>query len=120
MQLETQALVGRGGGGILVSSYCCSSYRVVDNYSSSGTFSSSFVGGPAFHTIDDCERRLLYLPGTGIASHEIAISGSCQHNLVGICNSVWFWWLFMGWIHGWGCLWMVEMEGRTIRLPFKR
>ena len=33
MQLETQ----------LVSSYCCSSYRVTDPFSSLGTFSSSFI-----------------------------------------------------------------------------
>jgi hypothetical protein len=60
-----------------------------------------------FHPIDDCEHPLLYFPGTGIASQETAISGSCQHNLVGICNSVWVWWLFMGWIPQWGSLWMV-------------
>ena len=41
---------------------------------------------------------LLYLPGTGIASQETAISGSFQQNLAGICNSVWVWWLIMGWI----------------------
>ena len=29
-----------------------------------------------FHLIDDCEHPLLYLPGTGKASHETAISGS--------------------------------------------
>jgi hypothetical protein len=40
------------------------------------------------HPIDDCGHPLLYLPGTGIASQEIAISGSCQQNL-GICISVW-------------------------------
>jgi hypothetical protein len=28
-----------------------------------------------FHPIDDCEHPLLYFPGTGIASQEIAISG---------------------------------------------
>ena len=44
---------------------------------------------PPFHPIDDCEHSLLYLPGTGIASQETAISGSCQQNLAGICNSVW-------------------------------
>jgi hypothetical protein len=47
---------------ILVSSYCCSSY------SSLGTFSSSSIGGPVFHLIDDCEHPLLYLADTGIAS----------------------------------------------------
>ena len=85
MQLETQALV------VLVSSNCCSTYRVVDPFSSLGTFSSSFIRGPVFHPIDDCEHPLLYLPGIGITSQEIAISGSCQQNLAGICNSVWVW-----------------------------
>jgi hypothetical protein len=28
--------------------------------------------------------------------------------LAGICNSVWVWWLIMGWIPGWGSLWMVH------------
>ena len=102
MQLETRAL------GILVSSYCCSSYRVADPFSSLGTFSSSSIGGPVFHPIDDCEHPLLYLPGTGIASQETAISGSFQQNLAGICNSVWVWLLIMGWIPGWGSLWMVH------------
>ena len=45
--------------------------------------------------MDDCEHPLLYLPGTGRASQETAISGSCQQNLVGMCNSIWVWWLFM-------------------------
>ena len=35
-----------------------------------------------FHPTDDCEHPLLYLPGTGITSQEIAISESCQQNLV--------------------------------------
>jgi hypothetical protein len=100
MQLETRAL------GVLVTSYCCSSYRVADPFSSLGAFSSSFIGGPVFHPIDDCEHPLLYLPGIGIASQETTISGSFQQNLAGICNSVWVWWLFMGWIPGWGSLWM--------------
>ena len=102
MQLETRAL------GVLVSSYCCSTYRVADPFSSLGTFSSSSIGGPVFHPIDDCEHPLLYLPGTGIASQETAISGSFQQNLAGICNSVWVWWLIMGWIPGWGSLWIVH------------
>ena len=37
-----------------------------------------------FYPIDDCEHPLLYLPGTGIASQEMAISGFCQVNLAGI------------------------------------
>jgi hypothetical protein len=35
--------------------------------------------------MDDCEHPLLYLPGTGRASQETAISGFCQQALVGIC-----------------------------------
>jgi hypothetical protein len=72
MQLETQLW------GVLVSSYCCSSYKVTDPFSSLGTFSSSFIRGPVFHSIDDCEHPFLHLPGTGIALQETAISGSCQ------------------------------------------
>ena len=60
-----------------------------------------------FHPIDDCEHPLLYLPSIGIASQERAMSGSCQQNLSVICNSVWVWWLYIGWIPGWGNLWMV-------------
>jgi hypothetical protein len=66
IQLETQT---RGWGGVLVSSYCCSTYRVAEPFSSLRTFSSSFIGGPVFHLIDEhSEHPLLYLPGTGIAS----------------------------------------------------
>jgi hypothetical protein len=78
MQLETRAL------GVLVSSFCCSTYRVADPFSSLGTFSSPSIGGPVFHPIDDCEHPLLYLPGPGIASQETAISGSCSKILL-IC-----------------------------------
>jgi hypothetical protein len=98
MQLETQFW------GLLVSSYCCSTYRVADPFSSLVTFSSSFIRGPVFYPIDDCEHPPLYLLGTGIASQEIAISGSCQQNHSGICNSIWVWWLYMEWIPGWSSL----------------
>jgi hypothetical protein len=63
--------------GVLVSSCSCSSYRVVDPFSSLGIFSSSFIRGPVFYPIDDCEHLPLYLPDTGIASKERPISGSC-------------------------------------------
>jgi hypothetical protein len=92
MQLETWAL------GVLVSSCCCSTYRVADPFSSLGTFSSSSIGGPVFHPIADCEHPLLCFPGTGIASQETAISGFFQQNLAGICNCVCIWWLTMGWL----------------------
>ena len=100
MQLETGAL------GVLVSSYCCSTYRVADPFSSLGAFSSFSIGGPVFHPIADCEHSFLYLPGSGITSQETTISGSCQQSLSGIYNSVWVWWLYMGWIPRWGSLWM--------------
>jgi hypothetical protein len=67
VQLETQLW------GILVSSYCCSSYRMADPFSSLGIFPSSFIRGPVFHPIADCEHPLLYLPGTGVSSEERAI-----------------------------------------------
>ena len=57
--------------------------------------------------MDDCELPVLYLPGTGRASQETAILGSCQQNLVGICNSVWVWRLFMGWMPRRESFWMV-------------
>jgi hypothetical protein len=57
--------------------------------------------------MDGCEDSLLYLSGTGRASQETALSGSCQLALVGILNSVWVWWLFMGWIPRQGSLWVV-------------
>jgi hypothetical protein len=82
MHLESRAQ------GVLVSSYCCSSYRVMNPL---GTFSSSSIGGHVFHPIDDSEPPLLYLPGTGIASLQSTISGSCRQNLADICNSVCIW-----------------------------
>jgi hypothetical protein len=65
-------------------SYCCPTYRVADPFSSLGAFSSFSIGDPVFHLIDDCEHPLLYLPGTGIASFETAITESLQQNLSGI------------------------------------
>jgi hypothetical protein len=72
MQLET------GAQGVLVRSYCCSSYRVTEAFSFLGTFFSSPIGGPVFYPVEYCEHLLLCLPGTGIASQDTAISGSCQ------------------------------------------
>ena len=76
MQLKTWGLW------VLVSSYSCSYYWVADPFSSLGTFSSSSIGGPMFHPIDDTEHPLLDLPGTGRASQETGISGSCQKLLL--------------------------------------
>ena len=59
-----------------------------------------------FSPRDSCEHPLLYMSGAGRASQETAISGSCQQARVGIHNSVWVWWLYMGWIPRWDSLWM--------------
>jgi hypothetical protein len=55
----------------------------------------------------DWKHPPLYFSGTGRASQETAISGSCQQALVGIHNNVWVWWVYMGWIPRWVSLWMV-------------
>jgi hypothetical protein len=46
------------GGGVLLSSYCCFTYRIADPFSSFGTFSSSSIGGTVIHPIADCEHPL--------------------------------------------------------------
>ena len=102
MQLETGAL------GVVVSSYCCSTYRVADPFSSLGTFSSSSIGGPVVHPISNWEHPPLCLLGPGIVSQETAISGSFQQNLASVCNGVSVWKLIMGWISGYGSLYMVH------------
>jgi hypothetical protein len=82
--------------GVLVSSYCCSSYGAINSFSTLGAFSTSFTGDPVLSPMDGCEHQLLYLSGIGRASQKTAISGSCQQALVGIHNSVWVWCFFYG------------------------
>jgi hypothetical protein len=60
------------------------------------------------HPIADCEHSLLCFVGSGIASQETAISGSFQQNLPSVCNGVRVWRLIMGWIPGYGNLYMVH------------
>jgi hypothetical protein len=50
-----------------------------------GYFSGTFIGDLVLHPMDDCEDPLLYLPGTGRALQETAISGSHRQSLVDIC-----------------------------------
>jgi hypothetical protein len=64
--------------GVLVSSYCCSSYGAANPFSSVGTFCSSFIGDPVLLPMDGWEHPFLYLSDTGRASQETALSGSCQ------------------------------------------
>jgi hypothetical protein len=82
--------------GVLVSSYCCSTYRVADPFSSLDMFSSSSIGGPVIHLIADCEHPLQCLLGPDIVSQETAISGSFQQNLASVCSGVSVWRLIMG------------------------
>jgi hypothetical protein len=72
-----------------------------------GPFSSFSIGDIVFSPMFAWEHPPLYLSGTGRASQEIAISGSYKQALVGIHNSVWVWWLYVGWIQRWGTLWIV-------------
>ena len=66
-----------------------------------GYFSGSFIGDLVLILMDHCEHPLLYLPGTGRALKETAISGSCQQALVGICL-----------VSGFGdCLWGGSLSG---------
>jgi hypothetical protein len=71
------------------------------------TLSGSFIGDLVHCPMDDCEHTLLYLPGTGKGPQEIVISGPSPQAHVGICHSVWVWWLFMGCIPKWGSICMV-------------
>ena len=91
----------------LVSSYCCSSYRIADPFSSLGLFSSCFTGDPVLSLIVGWEHPPLYLSDNGGASQKTAITSSYQQALAGIHKSFWVWWLYMGWIPRWGSLWMV-------------
>ena len=106
MQLKTEFY------GVLVSSYCCSSYRVAEPFSSMGTFSSSFIGATVMHPIADCEPRFLCLLGPCIVSQETAIPESFQQNLASVCNGVSVWKLIMGWI------WQ-SLDGPSFRLSSK-
>jgi hypothetical protein len=54
--------------GVLVISYCCSTYRVADPFSSLDTFSSFSIGSPVIHPIADCEHPLMCLLGPGIVN----------------------------------------------------
>jgi hypothetical protein len=67
---------------VLVSSYCCSTNKVADPLPPWVLSLAPPLGGPVFHPVDDYEDPLLYLPGTGIASQETAISGSFQQILL--------------------------------------
>ena len=68
--------------------HTCSSYGTANPFSSLGTFSSSFIGDLVLPPMDYCGHPLLYLPGTGRAPQETAISGSCLKALVAIVSGL--------------------------------
>jgi hypothetical protein len=92
-----------GALGLLVSSYCCSSYTAANTFSCLHPFSSFFIGDPVLSPIDGCGHPLLYLSGTGRASQRQLY----EQAFVCIYNIIWVWWLYMGWIPRWGSLWMI-------------
>jgi hypothetical protein len=101
---DTYAARDTSSVGVLVSSYCCSTYRVADPPSSLGSSSSSSTGGPVVHPIIDGEHLLLCLLGPSLVSQETTISGSFQQTLASVCNGVIVWRLIMGWIPRYGSL----------------
>jgi hypothetical protein len=80
---DTYAARDMSSRGVLVSSYCCSTYRIAGPFSSLGTFSSSSIGGPVVHPIADREHPLLCLLGSGILSQEQLYLGPFSKILVG-------------------------------------
>jgi hypothetical protein len=83
--------------------YCCCFYGFAIPFSSFSPFSNSSIGDPMFSPMVSWEYPPLCLSVTGRASQETVISGFCQQALLGICNSVWFWWLYgmNGAVSGW-------------------
>lgn len=70
------------------------------------SFPNSSTGVPVLSPMVGWEHPHLYWSGSGRASQETAVSGSCQQALLGISNTVWIWYLHVGWIPRWGSLWM--------------
>ena len=100
MQLDTRAL------GVLVSSYCCSTYRVANLFSSLGAFSSFSIGGPCVPSY-----RWLWASTSVFSRHWHSLIRDSYNRVPSaksFWNSVWVWWLFIRWIPGLGSLWIVH------------
>ena len=65
---------------------------------------NSSIWVPVLSLMVGCEHPHLYWSGSGKASQETPVSGSCQQELFGINNSVWVWWMHVGWIPRWDSL----------------
>ena len=83
-----------------------SRYPTVDLLKNVPDFSNSSIRDPTLSTMPGYKHPPLYLSGSGRASQETAVSCFCQQALPGICNIVWFWWLYMEWIPRWDSFWM--------------
>jgi hypothetical protein len=59
------------------------------------------IGVPVLSLMFGCLHPYLSSSGCGRASQGAALPGSCQQELFGISNSVWVWFLEMGWIARW-------------------
>jgi hypothetical protein len=64
-----------------------------NHFSSFSSSSNSFIGDPMLSLMIGCKHPPLHMLGSGRASQETAIPGSCQQALLGISNSDWVWWL---------------------------
>jgi hypothetical protein len=64
---------------------------LVDAVLPMGLQTPSAIGDPVLSPTVGCEHLPLYLSGSGRASQETAISGSCQQALLGIRNGVRVW-----------------------------
>ena len=83
-----------GALGVLVGSYCCSSYDAANPFSYLGPFSSSSIGNPVLSSMAGRECPPLYLSCTSRTSQVTAISRSSQHFwasiiVSGFCNCMW-------------------------------
>ena len=80
--------------------YCCSPY-VANPLRSFSLFSKSSIRDPTLRAMVNWYLLPLYLPGSGRASRETAISGFCQQTIPDTFNSVQVWHLYMGCIPTW-------------------
>jgi hypothetical protein len=73
-----------GAMGLLVGSYCYSSYGAANPLSSFSPSPNSSIGIPLLNPMVDCEHPHLFWSGTDRAFQGTSIPGSCQEALLGI------------------------------------
>jgi hypothetical protein len=74
------------------------------------SYTNFSIGVPALSPMFGFVHPDPYWSGSGRASQEIALPGSCQQVLLGISNRIWVWSLQMGWIPKWGSLWTAFLQ----------